>query len=641
MRTRPIGLAAGVVLALAAWGGSGCSGGGGDGPAPAVCEGAPDPGAAGPGDVEGWFPLAPGWGWSYRIAGQPVTRPADLRIEVGGTRSYRGFAAMELRELDPTTGAELPGATALLASAPAGLVELGDGTASDPTPSTYDLRFPVTVGGTWSERCTGLDYGEDLGEDGKHETLDLELHGQVLGLEDVTVPAGSFAGVAHVRLTLTLTLHVTDPGYPPVVTATAWQETWYARGVGIVRRSDGGELSATTVYELVGWSGPGGGGGLAELTRLVVPPPSSDPYVTPWRVVPARGGSSRAMVLEIAWRDGPVRLVGRFVDGGVAGAPFEVVPQWPADANLPWHMATQVAPGPDRHLVAFAAVPDQAPSTAEIRAARVTADGAALDGPSGILVAQCARWTGYAVAASRAGDGSLVAWGCDDPTSGVYAATVGADGAVGAPIFLGAGPVQFLQAAGRGTEHVVIWGRGPTSGTEVVGVRVSAAGAALDAAPVRLVADQDFKYPGDLACGDAACLLTWRRMGQPYGSYDLAAVRLAPGALAERAAVRLAGPLDYETETLAVPVGDGFAIDWGDAQLYPVPWGEPGPAIRVGWVGTELGLSPAGGIPVLYHWDFYDALGTAALLSASAADAWIAYEWIPAYAELDAVHWIR
>ncbi|ABC81899.1 hypothetical protein [Anaeromyxobacter dehalogenans] len=640
MRTRPIGLAAGVVLAFLAWTGNGCSSGGGDGPAPAVCEGAPDPGTAGPGDVEGWFPLAPGWSWGYRIAGQPVTRPADLRIEVGGARSYRGFAATELRELDPTTGAELPGATALVASAPAGVVELGDGTATDPTPSTYDLRYPVTVGGAWPERCTGLDYGEDLDGDGKHERLDLALDGQVLGLEDVTVPAGTFAGTAHVRLSLTLTLYPTAPGYAPV-TATAWQDTWYARGVGIVRRSDGGELSAPTTYELVGWSSPAGGGGLAELTRLVVPPPSSDPYVSPWRVVPARGGSSRAMVLEVAWRDGPVRLVGRFVDGGAAGAPFEVVPQWTADTNLPWHMATQVAPGPDRHLVAFATVPAQPASTAEIRAARVTADGVALDGPTGILVAQCARWTGYAVAASRAGDGSLVAWGCDDPVPGVYAAAVGADGAVGAPSFLGDGPVQFVQAAGRGAEHLVVWGRGSSAGTEVVGVRVSAAGASLDAAPVRLVADQDYKFPGDLACGDAACLLSWRRATMPYGSYELAAVRLPAGALAERAAARLAGPIDFETDPLALPVGDAFAFVWGDPPIYPVPWGEPGPAVRLAWAGADLGLSPPDGIPVLYHWDFYDALGSAALLSAGAADAWVAYEWIPAYAELDAVHWIR
>ncbi|ACL65170.1 conserved hypothetical protein [Anaeromyxobacter dehalogenans 2CP-1] len=639
MRTRPIGLAAGVVLAFLA--GHGCSSGGGDGPAPAVCEGAPDPGTAGPGDVEGWFPLAPGWSWSYRIAGQPVTRPADLRIEVGGARSYRGFAATELRELDPTTGADLAGGTALVASAQAGLVELGDGTATDPTPSTYDLRYPVTMGGAWSERCTGLDYGEDLDEDGKHETLDLALAGQVLGLEDVTVPAGTFAGAAHVRLTLTLTLYPTRAGLQPV-TATAWQETWYARGVGIVRRSDGGELSPTTAYELVGWSGPAGGGGLAELTRLVVPPPSSDPYVSPWRVVPARGGSSRAMVLDLAWRDGPVRLVGRFVDGGAAGAPVEVVPQWPAtSALLPWHMATQVAPGPDRHLVAFAAEPAQAPGTAEIRAARVTADGVALDGPSGFLVAQCASWTAYAVAASRAGDGYLVTWGCSAPAGGVYAATVGADGTVGAPTFLGEGPVQFLQAAGRGAEHLVVWGRGSSADTEVVGVRVSAAGTSLDAAPVRLVADQDFKVPGDLACGDAACLLTWRRAAMPYGSYELAAVRLAPGALAERAAVRLAGPIDSETEPLAVPVGDQFAITWGDPQIYPLPWGQPGPAVRVAWAGADLSLSPPDGIPVLYHWDFYDALGNAALLSAGAADAWVAYEWIPAYPELDAVHWIR
>ncbi|ACG72975.1 conserved hypothetical protein [Anaeromyxobacter sp. K] len=638
MRTRPIGLAAGVVLAFLA--GHGCSSGG-DGPAPAVCEGAPDPGTAGPGDVEGWFPLAPGWAWSYRIAGQPVTRPADLRIEVGPARSYRGFAATELRELDPTTGGELAGGTALVASAPAGLVELGDGSASNPTPSTYDLRFPVTAGGGWSERCTGLDYGEDLDGDGKHETLDLALDGQVLGLEDVTVPAGTFAGAAHVRLTLTLTLHPTAPGYAPV-TATAWQETWYARGVGIVRRSDGGELSPTTAYELVGWSGPAGSGGLAELTRLVVPPPSSDPYVTPWRVIPARGGSTRAMVLEIAWRDGPVRLLGRFVEDGAAGAPFEVVPQWTSTSTiLPWHMATQVAPGPDRHLVAFAAEPAQAPGTAEIRVARVTGDGVALDGPSGILVAQCAAWTGHAVAASRAGDGDLVAWGCSAPVSGVYAATVGRDGAVGAPVFLGDGPVQYVQASGRGTEHVVVWGRGSSAATEVVGVRVSAAGAPVDAAPVRLVADQDYKFPSDLACGETSCLLTWRRPAMPYGSDELAAIRLAPGALAEHTAVRLAGPIDSETETLAVPVGDGFVIDWGDAQRYPVPWGQEGPAVRVAWAGADLSVSPPEGIPVLYHWDFYDALGNAALLSATATDAWVAYEWIPAYAELDAVHWIR
>lgn len=619
MRTRPIGLAAGVVLAFLASSGGGCSGGGDDGPGPGVCEGAPEPGAAGPGDVEGWFPLAPGWAWNYRVAGQPVTRPIDVRVEIAGTRAHRGFAAMVLREVDPVTGAELAGGSALLASTAAGLAELGDGTASDPTPSTYDLRFPVTVGGAWSQRCTGLDVGEDLDEDGKPERFDLSLEGRVLGLEEVTVPAGTFAGTARVRLSLSITIHPTRSDLEPVST-TAWQETWYARGVGIVRRSDGGELSPTTVFELVGWSGPAGGGGLAELTRLVVPPPSADPYVAPWRVVPARGGAARALVLEVAWRDGPIRLVGRFVEGGAAGAPFEVVPQWPADSNLPQHLATQVAPGPDLHLIAFGAVPAGAPSTAEIRAARVTAAGIALDGPSGLAVAQCARWSANAVAASRVGDGYLVAWGCDEGEPGVYAATVRADGAVGAPARLGAGPVQFLQAAGAGAEHLVVWGRGSSAETEVVGVRVSAAGGPLDATPVRLVADAArYKLPGDLACGPAGCVLAWREWDPPR----LLAARVVEGRSLDPSGVPLAGG---GADPLLAPAGDGWAVAWAD-----------GLAVRLARLDAALGASPEGGVAISPR---AGNAQTCALLSASADDAWVAFDWIASYAELHAARWI-
>jgi hypothetical protein len=617
MSTRPIGLTMAVALALAA-----CRNGGGGEQRGPVCDGVPEPGAPGPGDAERWLPIfAPGLGWNYRIAGQLVTRPADVRIEVGSPRSFRGFAAVELREVDPVTGADLAGGSALVASTGAGLVALGTGDPADPTPAAYDLRFPVTVGDAWNTGCSGLDFGEDLDGDGTSERLDLQVDGQVLGLEDVTTPAGSFTGTAHVRLLVAATLHPTDPDYVPV-TLTGWQESWYARGVGIVRRSSGGDAFVAETYELIGWSG----GGLASLTRLVVPPPSSDPWVTPWRVIPVRGDAQRALLLELARESsGPVRLVGRFVDGGVATAPFDVIPQWPGDALLPWPLVHQVAPGLDQHLIAFA-VP-QPLGAMEIRAARVSAAGVALDAPAGRVVAQCARYATHAVAASRLGSGFLVAWSCDDPASAVFGATVDADGTVHEPVQLGTGPVQFLRAAGDATAHLVVWGRGSTSETEIVAVRVSAGGMPLDPAPVRMVADVTrYKLAGDLACGASGCLLTWLDAAVPYGPQDLLATRVAAGQSLDPAGVPLAPSAQ---DPLAAPVADGFTLAWADAN-----------AVRLARVGPALEIFPAGGLALLPHYDPYDPLGPAALLSATATDAWVAYEWIEPYGELRAAHWI-
>jgi hypothetical protein len=448
------------------------------------------------------------------------------------------------------------------------------------------------------------------------------VHGTVIGVEDVTVPAGIFAATAHVRLSITVTLHPTNPAYEPA-TATGWQESWYAPGVGVVRRSGGDQISSQT-YDLVGWSNPGGAGGLVELTRLIVLPPSSDPWVTPWRVVPLRGGAQRALVLQLAWGGGrPLRLEGRFAGAGQATLPFEVVPEWPGDTLLPWRFVHQVAPGPDQHLVAFA-VPG-ASSAMEVRAARVTAAGVARDAPSGIVVGQCEMSGTQAVAASRVGEGFLVAWSCDAPDQGVFAATVSADGAVGAPVKLGDGAVQFLQAAGDGSAHLVVWGRGPTLYTEVVAVRVSAGGAPLDA-PVQVLARAPYKFPGDLACGASGCLLTWLEGAVAYGPQDLHAIRLVAGQPLEPDGVWLAGAAEAP---LIAPSGDGFTLAWADVD-----------AIRLARLGPALELSPAGGLPLLPHYDFYDPLGPGALLSATAADAWVAYEWTESSGELRAARWV-
>lgn len=608
MSTRLLGFAAVVSFSLA-----GCS----EAARPQVtCTGLPDPTAAGPGDTEAWFPLAAGRRWLYRLEGQGAPAPADLRLDVGTSLSLRGFEAMELHGVDPATGADLYDAD-VCASSAAGLVHLASAT-SIAAPDRYDLRFPVVTGQSWSSECLGMDYGQDVDYDGRNESVDVRMDGQVLGFEDVTVVSGAYAGAARVRLEATLTLHPSSRRYGPV-TARAWQDSWYARGFGVVRRATGDEgMPASETYELVGWSSPGGGGGLSALERLLGPPnPNAIAWPPPWQVVPQRGGAQRALVFHFTWDGMAYGVVGHLVADGAVSAPFDVVTQWIGNSPgllMPGTFVYQVAPGPDRHLVSF--VPG-----IEVRAARVTAAGLPEDLPSGLLVGKCEAGVAT-VAASRVGADFLVVWPC---ALDLWSARVGGDGTVGAPVLLSSEGVQFVAAGGDGASHLLAWARPVATGTELRGLRVAPDGTPLGDS-VLLAAGAGAWSLVDLACGANGCLLAWKEGAD--GRNGIYATRVLSGTSLDLAGVRVAGGDVVGWNPLVVPTDSGFAFAWTDDD-----------GVKLLRLSPELAPTPIGGLAILPHqlYGLEYPLGMTVLLSATDADAWLAYVW---GLDLFAARWI-
>jgi hypothetical protein len=122
-----------------------------------------------------------------------------------------------------------------------------------------EVYFPLQVKSTFKQSFKGIDFGEDLDGDGVHETTDVTWKTTVAALEEVIVPAGSFAN--SVRLETKARLSVTLSWYHRKVTFKATETDWYAYGIGPVKRIilleariAGQKFSEEVVEELTGYN---------------------------------------------------------------------------------------------------------------------------------------------------------------------------------------------------------------------------------------------------------------------------------------------------------------------------------------------------------------------------------------------------
>ena len=81
----------------------------------------------------------------------------------------------------------------------------------------------------------GIDTGQDADGDGKNETYDMKFTGINVGLESVSVPAGTYPGAARIEYRLDRRIHRTatdrfsdEP--------TFFLTMWFAKGIGLVKR---------------------------------------------------------------------------------------------------------------------------------------------------------------------------------------------------------------------------------------------------------------------------------------------------------------------------------------------------------------------------------------------------------------------
>lgn len=206
------GAATAFLVLLAACGGGG-GGGGSEPPA----------GLAG-----NFFPLAVGDRWVYENS----AGGAALTVRASGTRTVDGQTGIVVLTEDPADGSAesvyIVGATA---------VRQVPTLASDPLVSAIGpldvMRFPLVAGERWTQIDKTLDTGMDFDGDGRLERATVRSDVEVIGLESVSTPVGSFAGSLHQRTTLTVGVQLTS--VPQTITVVTTVDDWYAPDIGPVR----------------------------------------------------------------------------------------------------------------------------------------------------------------------------------------------------------------------------------------------------------------------------------------------------------------------------------------------------------------------------------------------------------------------
>jgi hypothetical protein len=251
-----------------------------NGPLTAFLIAAASPGQTtdGPGDVGNHFPLSQSSFWDYTgtqsSTGQPAVTYTNRRT-LNGTRvigTTTTVVVVETNGLNAGSSSEEYFAKTNSALTNWGNNDPGDFLSAQVIPYP-DLRFPLYPGAiTSSIDKPGLTFQQDLDGDGKDEHASLKLLVKVIGYEDTTVPAGTYANTLRVEATISTLVTLSNTG--ATLTGTEVQTIWLASGVGIVRRRDVvtiNEDTQTTVEELTGAIVDGrGAGSYVEVRRFPI-----------------------------------------------------------------------------------------------------------------------------------------------------------------------------------------------------------------------------------------------------------------------------------------------------------------------------------------------------------------------------------
>jgi len=507
--------------------------------------GTADDGGPGPGDTDNSFPLDAGDRWRYLGPdGGLRTPPAVEYARVTGTKMVGNVSATVL-----TTTSGVPDGGSLetyLVKDDHGVLVMGSGDASDViTPQIapyYALRFPLLPGPAFtSVDASGLDYGRDLDEDGKHETVSIHATVRVLALEDVAGLLGT-PRCAHVQTNTVATLL-----YSRTKTSQSTllvEDLWLAPGVGTVKRQFGGPYVLPASESLLGYVVGGVRHGayddILALPRLD-PVADSDTNIYPaavWNgaeyVVAASlpSSSSKAKATELA-----------FFDAGGTRLRSAEVP--PGDApSLSWNGSA--------FLLAHG-------GQSGVAAQRLDANGGLVGAP--IQLGTDSFFS------SVASDGQLwlVVWGeYVGGNSGydVHGAIVAADGSTPGQFVIasGPGPQNLPRAVFDGKNYLVTWSsqvNDVDANTHLFAARISPGGTILDPTGIPLAIGPGPKGPPQLASNGAGAFAVWT---------DAAGARFTrigqDGAL-------LDGPPGGGGAPLGLPAADAVAFDGRD---YRIVW---------------------------------------------------------------------
>jgi len=200
----------------------------------------------GPGDIGDYFPADVGDVWGY----------AGTRAEGSGApEAYTKSRRITARDVDGNVTAKdeesLDGGSTtndLLLETSAGVLFLGNDDPTDPQNQVVPFefaRFPLRPGERWEQfDARGLSLGVDLDQDQQDEVVDLSSQQELVGFEDLVLPAGAFDDCARFETSAVITVHFTAG---PLVRNTVTESIWFAPGIGPVRRETVSILSGATV----------------------------------------------------------------------------------------------------------------------------------------------------------------------------------------------------------------------------------------------------------------------------------------------------------------------------------------------------------------------------------------------------------
>lgn len=506
----------------------------------AFLQAAADPGQTdqGPGDMGDYFPASVGDVWG--LAGGLVENggPSTAYTHVRRILSAAGDGVRTIRDrqsLEATASEEL------LLETGTGVLYVDTTDASDPLGAVtpFELvRFPLTSGESWEQfDVRGVSLGFDLDGDQHDEVLDFSAVRTLVGFEDVSVAAGSFADCARFDTTRRVNVYFTSG---PLVRSTESASDWFAPGIGAVRSESDLVLTGASIQsreergeELASYQAGARGHGIlpSDVLATDLAPGSAD-QESPGRPGLASDGSGYLLVTS---REdaGATRLVGLFL--GPTGLVQDEVELSDLDANTNFPRPGVVFDGAN-YLVVFQ-------DEGKIQCLRVSPAGSVLD-PAGIPVSTTGT-SNFQPGVAFDGTNALVVWRkFDDVQQGeVFGARVTPGGSV-----LGEFPI--VSAPGEQQNPAVVFGAGnylvvyadPTAGIGVRAVRVAPDETVLDPGGFDVAASALAEDEPAASFDGTNYLVVWRRQA-PNFAFGVFAARVAPaGTVLDADALSLSAP---------------------------------------------------------------------------------------------------
>lgn len=234
----------------------------------------------GTGDIGNFFPFEHGNIWRYQgarsISGSPsVNYETNILISGQGPAPNHGVNSTIFSETNDE--GENRAEKSYSVKGMTGITSYGNDDPNDDVTrqlAPYQaVHFPLATGTTTllSER-TGLDWGNDEDGDGANESYTLKLSQTGLGIESITVPAGTFPQSLRMELKAVFIVSFTKGG---AATVTQTNTTWLVPGVGQVKeiveaQIEDGPVIASITEQLLGYVVNGQGSGL----RIEITPSS-------------------------------------------------------------------------------------------------------------------------------------------------------------------------------------------------------------------------------------------------------------------------------------------------------------------------------------------------------------------------------